>query len=56
MASFLHYIGLAFGLGVIGLIFALLLLRSDQRHGNKLEQGKDRETDLSRLEEGLEQQ
>ncbi|MDR3775207.1 MAG: MFS transporter [Terracidiphilus sp.] len=43
------------GLGVVGLIFALLLLRSDRRHGNKLEQGKNREMDLSRIEEGLEQ-
>lgn len=27
-------------LGIVGLIFAILLLRSDKRHGNKLEQGK----------------
>ena len=27
-------------LGVCGLVFAFLLLRSDKRHGNKLEQGK----------------
>jgi MFS family permease len=31
-------------LGVVGLIFAILLLRSDKRHGNKLEQGKIHET------------
>jgi MFS family permease len=42
-------------LGVIGLIFALLLLRSDRRHGNTLEQGKARKADLPRIEEGLEQ-
>jgi MFS family permease len=43
------------GLGVVGLIFALLLLRSDKRHGNTLEQGKNRKIDLPRIEEGLEQ-
>jgi MFS family permease len=43
------------GLGVVGLIFAFLLLRSDKRHGNTLEQGKNRKTDLPRIEEGLEQ-
>jgi MFS family permease len=42
-------------LGVVGLIFALLLLRSDKRHGNTLEQGKNRKMDLPRIEEGLEQ-
>jgi MFS family permease len=42
-------------LGVVGLIFALLLLRSDRRHGNVLERGKIKETDLPRIEEGLEQ-
>ena len=30
-------------LGVAGLIFAFLLLRSDRRHGGKLEQGKSKE-------------
>jgi MFS family permease len=43
------------GLGVVGLIFAFLLLRSDKRHGNALEQGRIRKTDLPRIEEGLEQ-
>ena len=43
------------GLGVVGLIFAFLLLRSDKRHGNALEQGKNRKLDLPRIEEGLEQ-
>jgi MFS family permease len=43
------------GLGVVGLIFAFLLLRSDRRHGNTLEQGKNRKMDLPRIEEGLEQ-
>ena len=43
------------GLGVVGLIFALLLLRSDRRHGNVLEQGKIHKKDLPRIEEGLEQ-
>jgi MFS family permease len=43
------------GLGVVGLIFALLLLRSDRRHGNTLEQGRNRKMDLPRIEEGLEQ-
>jgi MFS family permease len=43
------------GLGVVGLIFALLLLRSDRRHGNILEQGRNQEKNLPRIEEGLEQ-
>ena len=43
------------GLGVAGLIFAFLLLRSDRRHGNTLEQGRTRKVDLPRIEEGLEQ-
>jgi nitrate/nitrite transporter NarK len=43
------------GLGVVGLIFAWLLLRSDRRHGNVLEQGKSQERNLARNEEGLEQ-
>jgi MFS family permease len=43
------------GLGVAGLIFAWLLLRSDRRHGNVLEQGKKQEKNLPRIEEGLEQ-
>jgi len=43
------------GLGVVGLIFAFLLLRSDKRHGNTLERGKKQETHLPRIEEGLEQ-
>jgi MFS family permease len=43
------------GLGVVGLIFAVLLLRSDRRHGNTLEQGRKSETHLPRIEEGLEQ-
>ncbi|MGD0293232.1 MAG: MFS transporter [Terracidiphilus sp.] len=34
------------GLGGVGLIFALLLLRSDRRHGNTLEQGKKRENEI----------
>jgi MFS family permease len=42
-------------LGVVGLIFAFLLLRSDKRHGNTLEQGRKPETHLPRIEEGLEQ-
>ena len=33
-------------LGMVGLIFALLLLRSDRRHGNALEQGKKRENEI----------
>ena len=33
-------------LGVAGLIFAFLLLRSDRRHGGKLEQGKNKESRL----------
>ena len=43
------------GLGVVGLLFALLLLRSDRRQGNILEQGRSRKMDLPRIEEGLEQ-
>jgi len=43
------------GLGVVGLIFAFLLLRSDKRHGNTLERGKKQEKNLPRIEEGLEQ-
>jgi MFS family permease len=31
------------GLGLVGLVFAFLLLRSDRKHGNKLEQGRQRE-------------
>ncbi|MGD0682665.1 MAG: MFS transporter [Terracidiphilus sp.] len=42
-------------LGVVGLIFAWLLLRSDKRHGNVLEQGKKQEKNLPRIEEGMEQ-
>ncbi|MGA3033896.1 MAG: MFS transporter [Terracidiphilus sp.] len=41
-------------LGVAGLIFAFLLLRSDRRHGGKLEQGKNTETELPRIEEASE--
>jgi nitrate/nitrite transporter NarK len=41
-------------LGVAGLVFAFLLLRSDRRHGGKLEQGKSRETELARVEEAEE--
>jgi MFS family permease len=37
-------------LGVAGLIFALLLLRSDRRHGGKLEQGKSKEPELAKAE------
>jgi MFS family permease len=33
-------------LGLAGLVFAILLLRSDRRHGGKLEQGKSREMEL----------
>ena len=39
------------GLGVAGLVFAFLLLRSDRRHGGKLEQGKSKEPDLPKTEE-----
>jgi hypothetical protein len=35
---------------VAGLIFAILLLQSDRRHGGKLEQGKSKETELPRIE------
>jgi hypothetical protein len=37
-------------LGVAGLIFAILLLQSDRRHGGKLEQGKIKETELPKTE------
>ncbi len=42
-------------LGVAGLIFALLLLRSDRRHGGKLEQGKSQEIELPGIDEAIEQ-
>jgi predicted MFS family arabinose efflux permease len=42
-------------LGVVGLVFAVLLLRSDKRHGNILEQGENQKLELPRIEEGLEQ-
>lgn len=42
-------------LGVAGLIFAFLLLRSDRRHGGKLEQGKSQETQLPGNDGALEQ-
>lgn len=42
-------------LGVAGLVFAFLLLRSDRRHGGKLEQGKIKETELPRTYEASEQ-
>jgi MFS family permease len=35
-------------LGVAGLVFAFLLLKSDKRHGGKLEQGKQPETGLQK--------
>jgi len=38
-------------LGVAGLIFAILLLRSDRRHGGKLEQGRNKETDSPTTQE-----
>ena len=41
-------------LGVAGLIFAFLLLRSDRLHGGKLEQGKNKETDLPKAVEASE--
>jgi len=37
-------------LGVAGLIFAILLLRSDRRHGSKLERGKKQDTELLQTE------
>jgi len=37
-------------LGIAGLIFAFLLLRSDRRHGGKLEQGKNKNTELLKAE------
>ena len=37
-------------LGVAGLIFAILLLRSDRRHGGKLEQGKNQGTESLKTE------
>jgi hypothetical protein len=42
-------------LGVAGLVFSFLLLQSDRRHGGKLEQGKNKETELPKTEEALEQ-
>ncbi|MGC9158586.1 MAG: MFS transporter [Terracidiphilus sp.] len=42
-------------LGVAGLIFSLLLLRSDRRHGSILEQGRSQKMQMPRIEEGLEQ-
>jgi len=42
-------------LGVAGLVFAFLLLRSDRRHGGKLEQGKSDATEFARIEEAEEQ-
>jgi len=42
-------------LGVAGLVFAILLLRSDRRHGGKLEQGKNKGTELPQIGEALEQ-
>jgi len=42
-------------LGVAGLVFAFLLLQSDRRHGGKLEQGKNKEPELPRTDEALEQ-
>ena len=38
-------------LGVAGLVFAILLLKSDKRHGGKLEQGKHHETDVPKTAE-----
>ncbi len=37
-------------LGVAGLVFAFLLLRSDRRHGGKLERGKNRQAELAKTE------
>ncbi len=37
-------------LGVAGLIFAFLLLRSDRRHGGKLEQGRNQPPELAKAE------
>jgi MFS family permease len=37
-------------LGLAGLIFAILLRRSDRRHGGKLEQGKNKNTELLKAE------
>jgi MFS family permease len=37
-------------LGVVGLVFAFLLLRSDRRHGGKLERGKNRQTEVAKTE------
>ncbi len=42
-------------LGVAGLVFAFLLLRSDRRHGGHLEQGKKIEPDIARVAEASEQ-
>jgi MFS family permease len=41
-------------LGVAGLVFAFLLLRSDRRHGGKLEQGKNKASELPKIEEASE--
>jgi len=41
-------------LGVVGLIFAFLLLQSDRRHGGKLERGKNKEAELAKTEEASE--
>jgi len=41
-------------LGVAGLIFAFLLLRSDRRHGGKLEQGKNKGTEWPQTKEASE--
>ncbi len=42
-------------LGVAGLVFAFLLLKSDRRHGGKLEQGKNVESQVARVAEASEQ-
>jgi len=42
-------------LGVVGLVFAFLLLQSDRRHGGKLEQGKSKEMEVLKSEEASEQ-
>ena len=42
-------------LGVAGLFFAFMLLRSDKRHGHVLERGRSKPENLPRVEEGLEQ-
>jgi MFS family permease len=38
-------------LGVAGLVFAILLLKSDKSHGGKLEQGKQQKSDLPNTSE-----